>query len=64
MYRDRLEYHTDGTLQILRKVQGTDRNITLTEHYGCLEMYRDQKEYHTDGTLHMLGKIPYFLKYF
>ena len=30
---DRQEYHTDRTLHIIRNVQGTDRNITLTEHY-------------------------------
>ena len=35
-YREQVqvqEYHTDGTLHIIRNVQGTDRNITLTEHY-------------------------------
>ena len=27
-----LEYHTYGTLHMKGNVQGTDRNITLTEH--------------------------------
>ena len=40
---DRQEYHTDGTLHMSENVQGTDRNITLTEHYTWVGMYRDRQ---------------------
>ena len=39
---DRQEYHTDGTLHMIWSVQGTDRNITLTEHYLWYGVYRGQ----------------------
>ena len=39
---DRQEYHTEGTLHMSGNVQGTDRNITLTEHYTWVRMYRGQ----------------------
>ena len=55
MYRDRQDYHTDWTLHKIGNVQGTDRNITLTEHYTRLRMYRNWQECHTDGTSQKMG---------
>ena len=42
-------------LHMKGNVQGTDRSITLTDHYTLQGMYRDRQGCHTDGTLHMKG---------
>ena len=57
MYRGRQEYHTDRTLNKIGNVLGTDKNITLTEHFYTtrLGMYRVRQDCHTDGTLQKIG---------
>ena len=44
-------------LHMKGNVQGTDRSITLMDHYTLQGMYRDRQGCHTDRTLHMKGNV-------
>ena len=52
------EYHTEGTLHMLRNVQGTDRNIRLMEHY----ITHEKECTGTDRNITLTDTLHYTLK--